>query len=135
MSTSALVLTLFIAWTLVLLVLMEVVRSYLVLSGRAKSNEFRPDNANLSPFLQRLARAHANCIEGLPVFGGLLLIAIATGRAGLTDSLAPWLLLARISQSITHLVSLSVFAVNIRFFFFFVQLAIAVYWTWALLVR
>ena len=135
MSTSALVLILFIAWTLVLLVLMEVVRSYLVLSGRAKSNEFRPDNANLSPFLQRLARAHANCIEGLPVFGGLLLIAIATGRAGLTDSLAPWLLLARISQSITHLVSLSVFAVNIRFFFFFVQLAIAVYWTWALLVR
>jgi len=114
---------------------MEVVRSYLVLSGRTKSNEFRPDNANLSPFLQRLARAHANCIEGLPVFGGLLLIAIATGRAGLTDSLAPWLLLARISQSITHLVSLSVFAVNIRFFFFFVQLAIAVYWTWALLVR
>ena len=57
MSTSALVLTLFIAWTLVLLVLMEVVRSYLVLSGRTKSNEFRPDNANLSPFLQRLARA------------------------------------------------------------------------------
>jgi len=135
MSTSALVLTLFIAWTLVLLVVMEVVRSYLVLSGRTKSNEFRPDNANLSPFLQRLARAHANCIEGLPVFGGLLLIAIATGRTGLTDSLAPWLLLARISQSITHLVSLSVFAVNIRFFFFFVQLAIAVYWTWALLVR
>ena len=135
MSTSALVLTLFIAWTLILLVLMEVVRSYLVLSGRTKSNEFRPDNANLSPFLQRLARAHANCIEGLPVFGGLLLIAIATGRTGLTDSLAPWLLLARISQSITHLVSLSVFAVNIRFFFFFVQLAIAVYWTWALLVR
>jgi len=114
---------------------MEVVRSYLVLSGRTKSNEFRPDNANLSPFLQRLARAHANCIEGLPVFGGLLLTAIATGRTGLTDSLAPWLLLARISQSITHLVSLSVFAVNIRFFFFFVQLAIAVYWTWALLVR
>ena len=135
MSTSALVLTFFIAWTLVLLVVMEVVRSYLVLSGRTKSNEFRPDNANLSPFLQRLARAHANCIEGLPVFGGLLLIAIATGRTGLTDSLAPWLLLARISQSITHLVSLSVFAVNIRFFFFFVQLAIAVYWTWALLVR
>ena len=135
MSTSALVLTLFIAWTLILLVVMEVVRSYLVLSGRTKSNEFRPDNANLSPFLQRLARAHANCIEGLPVFGGLLLIAIATGRTGLTDSLAPWLLLARISQSITHLVSLSVFAVNIRFFFFFVQLAIAVYWTWALLVR
>jgi hypothetical protein len=56
MSTSALVLTLFIAWALLLLVLMEVIRSYLVISGRTRSNEFKPDNANLSPFLQRLAR-------------------------------------------------------------------------------
>jgi uncharacterized MAPEG superfamily protein len=135
MSTSALVLTLFIAWALSLLVLMEVIRSYLVVSGRAKSNEFKPDNANLSPFLQRLARAHANCIESFPMIGGLLLVAIATSRTGLTDALAPWLLLARVAQSTTHLVSVSVLAVNLRFFFFSAQLAIAVYWTWALLAR
>ena len=135
MSTSAVVLTLFIAWSLLLLVLMEIIRSYLVVSGRAKSNEFKPDNTNLSPFLQRLARAHANCIESLPIAGGLLLVAIATGRTGVTDALAPWLLAARVAQSITHLVSLSVVAVNVRFSFFAVQLAIAIYWTWALLAR
>ncbi|MHA6203728.1 MAPEG family protein [Dyella soli] len=135
MSTSALVLTLFIAWALYLLVLMEAIRSYLVVSGRARSNEFKPDNANLSPFLQRLARAHANCIESLPVMGGLLLVAIATSRTEVTDTLAPWLLIARIAQSMTHLASLSVIAVNTRFAFFAVQLAIAVYWTWALLAR
>ena len=135
MSTSALVLTLFIAWALFLLVLMEIIRSYLVVSGQARSNEFKPDNANFSPFLQRLARAHANCIESLPVIGGLLVVAIVTGRTGLTDALAPWLLLARIAQSITHLVSLSVFAINVRFSFFVMQLAIAAYWTWALLAR
>ena len=28
-----------------------------------------PDNANLSPFMQRLARTHANCLEGLPIVG------------------------------------------------------------------
>ena len=133
MSKSALVLTLFIAWTLCLLVLMEGIRSYLVLSGRTRSNEFKPDNANLSPFLQRLARAHANCIESLPVVGGLLLVAIVTGRTGVTDALAPWLLLARMAQSITHLVSVSVLAVNVRFSFFAAQLAIAIYWTYALL--
>lgn len=133
MSKSALVLTLFIAWALFLLVLMEVIRSYLVVSGRTKSNEFKPDNANLSPFLQRLARAHANCVESLPVLGGLLLIAMVTGRTGVTDPLAPWLLLARMAQSITHLVSVSVVAVNVRFSFFAVQLAIAVYWIFALL--
>lgn len=135
MSTSALVLTLFIAWALFLLVLMEIIRSYLVVSGQAKSNEFTPDNANFSPFLQRLARAHANCIESLPVIGGLLVVAIVTGRTGITDTLAPWLLLARIAQTTTHLVSLSVFAINVRFSFFVMQLAIAVYWTWALLAR
>lgn len=135
MSTSALVLTLFIAWALFLLVLMESIRAYLVVTGQAKSNEFKPDNANLSPFLQRLARAHANCIESLPVIGGLLLVAIVTARTGLTDTLAPWLLLARIAQSSAHLLSLSVFAINVRFSFFVMQLAIAAYWTWALLAR
>lgn len=135
MSTSGLVLTFFISWTLFLLVLMEVVRSYLVITGRSRSNEFQPDNGNLSPFMQRLARAHANCIESLPVFGGLLVVALATGRSGITDPLAPWLLLARVAQSSIHLVSLSVIAVNARFTAFAVQIAIAVYWAWALLSR
>lgn len=134
MNTSALVLALFISWTLVLLVLMEVLRSHLVLTGRSRSNEFNPENSNLSPFMQRLARAHANCLEGLPVFGGLLLLALATGRSEVTDPLAPWLLGARIAQSSIHLASLSVMAVNARFAAFAVQVAIAVYWAWALVV-
>lgn len=71
MSSTAFVLTLLIARALLLLVLMEALRSHLVLTRRARSNEFEPDNSNISPFMQRLARAHANCVEGLPVFGGL----------------------------------------------------------------
>lgn len=134
MSKSALVLTLFISWTLLLLVLMEAVRSYRVVTGRSRSNEFRPDNSNLSPFMQRLARAHANCVESLPVFGGLLVVALVTGRAEITDALAPWLLGARVVQSCIHLASLSVVAVNARFTAFAVQMAIGVYWCWALLV-
>ena len=132
MTSSALILALFISWTLALLVLMEVLRSYLVLTRRSRSNEFNPENSNLSPFMQRLARAHANCLEGLPVFGGLLLLALATGRTDITDPLAPWLLAARIIQSSIHLASLSVMAVNARFTAFSVQVAIAVYWAWAL---
>jgi uncharacterized MAPEG superfamily protein len=135
MSTSAQVLALFIAWALFLLVMMEAVRSYLVLSGRTRSNEFKPDNSNLSPFMQRLARAHANCIESIPVYGGLLLLAIATGRHGVTDPLAPMLLAARVAQSTAHLVSLSVIAVNVRFAFFAAQMIIGAYWAWALLTR
>ena len=133
MTTSALVLTLFLAWTLLLLVIMEALRSYLVVTGRVRSNGFAPDNAGLSPFMQRIARAHANCIESLPVFGGLLLVAIVTGRAEITDALAPWLLGARIVQSGIHLASTSVIAVNARFTAFALQMGIGVYWVWKLL--
>jgi len=87
MSKSAFVLTLLVSWTLLLLVLMEVLRTYLVVTGRSRSNEFKPDNSNLSPFMQRLARVHANCVESLPVFGGLLVVALATGRPEITDTL------------------------------------------------
>jgi uncharacterized MAPEG superfamily protein len=135
MSTSALVLALFIAWTLLLLVVMEVLRSHLVVTGRLRSNEFDPENSKLSPFMQRLARAHANCLEGLPVFGGLLVVALIAGRSDVTDPLAPWLLVARIVQSGIHLASTSVAAVNARFTAFAVQMAIAIYWAWALIVR
>ncbi len=135
MSNSAVVLTLLIAWTLLLLVFMEALRSYLVLKGRVRSNEFKPDNSNISPFMQRLARAHANCVESLPVFGGLLVVALATGRAEATDALAPWLLGARIVQSSIHLASTSVVAVNARFTAFAVQMAIGVYWVWVLLAK
>jgi len=76
--------------------------------------------------MQRLARAHANCIEGLPIFGGLLVLALLTNRAGVSDPLAPWLLLARVVQSGAHLTSRSVLAVNVRFLAFLVQMLIAV---------
>ena len=133
MSTSALVLTLFIAWALLLLVVMEILRARLVVTGRVASNQFTPDNATISPFMQRLARAHLNCVESLPIFGGLLVVALLTGRTGATDPLAPWLLGARIVQSVIHLASTSNAAVNARFAAFVVQMAIALYWAWALL--
>jgi uncharacterized MAPEG superfamily protein len=121
------------AWTLFLLILMEALRGRLVFRKTVAANSFKPDNSNLSPFMQRLARAHANCVENLPVFGTLLLVAISTGRAGVTDPLAPWLLVVRVVQSCVHLASLSVAAVNVRFVAFAVQIAIAVYWAFALL--
>jgi uncharacterized MAPEG superfamily protein len=134
MNATAFALTGFIAWTLLLLVLMEGLRSQLVVTGRVRANGFQPDNANLSPFMQRLARAHANCLEGLPVFGGLMIVALITERSAVTDPLAPWLLAARLVQSVIHLVSLSATAVTLRFTAFAVQMAIGVYWALRLLV-
>lgn len=132
-SPSFIALLGFIAWTLLLLTLMELLRSRLVLQGKVAANGFRPDNSNLSPFMQRLARAHANCLEGLPVFGGLLLLALVSGSTAITDPLACVFLIARIVQSCLHLASLSSTAVTLRFTAFFVQIVIALYWCWQLL--
>lgn len=134
-NSSAAVLTLLILWALMLLVVMELLRARLVLAGSIAGPEFKPDNANLSPFMQRLARAQSNCVEGLPLFGGLLLVALVSNRSAVTDGLAPWLLLARLVQTSIHLASLGVVAVNLRFAAFVVQLVIALYWCWALLAR
>jgi uncharacterized MAPEG superfamily protein len=106
----------------------------MVLRGKVAANAFTPDNAGLSPFMQRLARAHANCVESLPVFGGLLLVAIATDRTTVTDPLAYLLLSARALQSLIHLASLSQLAVTTRFLAFAVQLGIALYWGFCLLL-
>lgn len=133
MNPTLTALTGFVAWSLFLLVLMEVIRSKLVVTKAVPANGFTPDNSNLSPFMQRLARAHANCVEGLPIFGGLMLIAVVAGRAYVTDPLAYALLCARIVQSVIHLCSLSSLAVTLRFAAFTVQLAIGVYWAGRLL--
>ncbi|MBK6630120.1 MAG: MAPEG family protein [Betaproteobacteria bacterium] len=133
MNATLIALTGFIAWTLFLLVLMELVRSKLVLTKVVPANGFQPDNANLSPFMRRLARAHANCLEGLPIFGGLMLIAVVAGQSAVTDPLAYLLLAARIVQSVIHLASLSPVAVTLRFMAFSVQMVIAAYWAFKLL--
>jgi uncharacterized MAPEG superfamily protein len=133
MSNTIYALTGFVAWALFLLLLMEGIRTGLVLTGTVAANGFSPENKGLSPFMQRLARANANCIEGLPIFGGLLAIAIMTSRTAITDPLALWFLGARILQSIIHLISTSSIAVSARFSAFALQMVIGIYWCWRLI--
>lgn len=132
-SPTSIALLGFIVWTLLLLVLMGVIRIQLVMRGKVRANGFTPDNANLSPFMQRLARAHANCLENLPLMGGLLLFALATNHTSITDSLAYLFLASRVAQSLVHLSSTSGKAVTLRFSAFAVQVAIGFYWAFKLL--
>lgn len=128
MTTSALALLGYVAWTLLLLLIMESHRTALVLSGRRQASGFRPDGTDISPFAHRVARAHANCYESFPIIGGLLLLGLVTRLHTVTDPLALWVLAARVAQSSVHLVSTSHFAVTVRFAFFAVQLLIAAWW-------
>lgn len=134
MSPTLIALTGFILWTLLLLTTMGLARTRLVMARQVPPNGFKPDNAGLSPFLQRLARAHMNCIEGLPIFGGLMLVAVASGQAAITDPLACVFLAARIAQSVIHLASTSNKAVMLRFVAFLTQVLIGLWWAVSLLL-
>jgi len=129
MSPSLSALLGYVAWMLVLLGVLATLRSALTLSGARPANAFDPGGADVSPFSGRLCRAHANCYEFFPVFGGLLVVAVLAQKTGVTDPLAHLALAARVAQSSVHLISTSVAAVTIRFGFFGAQFAIAVWWT------
>jgi uncharacterized MAPEG superfamily protein len=128
MSYSIIAVIGIIGWTFLLIFVNEIMRSWLVLSGRKDSGSFQPDGLDVSPFAHRLARAHANCYESFPLIGGVLLLAIAAGQTALTDPLALWLLAARVLQSSVHLASIARPAVIVRFTFFMIQLLIVGWW-------
>ena len=128
MSASALALIGYAAWTLLLVITIVTARSWMSLVGKRESYCFKPDGSDVSEGSVRLCRAHANCVENFPVFGAIVLVAIATGNSNITDSLALWVLAARVAQSVTHLISTSNLAITVRVTFFSVQLAIEVWW-------
>jgi len=118
----------YVVWMLVLLGVLAYLRTSLTLTGKRQPNSFDPSGIDVSPFSNRLCRAHANCYESFPILGGLLLLAIATNNTAITDGLAYYLIGARILQSSTQLASASNAAVQIRFAFFVVQIGIAIWW-------
>ncbi len=128
MNASIAAFLVYVVWMLVLLVVLAYIRVSLTLTGKRPPNSFDPSGADVSPFSNRLCRAHANCYESFPILGGLLLLAIATDNTAVTDGLAWYLVGARILQSVMHLASTGNIAVQARFAFFVVQLGIATWW-------
>ncbi len=128
MNLTALALTGYITWFLILLTSIVLIHTVLTLSGKRQANSFSPEGNDVSDFKLRLHRAHANTLEAMPYIGGLLLLTLATNTTQVTDQLALPLLYARILQSIVHLISTSNLAVMARFTFLSIQLAICFYW-------
>jgi uncharacterized MAPEG superfamily protein len=75
-----------------------------------------------SEFYQRLLRAHANCVENLPVFAALVLAHSLAGAAAPSIATAASLVLwGRVGQSLAHWTSTKALWVHVRFGFFAVQ--------------
>lgn len=125
MSIPLLVLLAFAGWTLaVLLGFIGTYRWSRILTGRAQLTDFRPDVPHGNELYRRAMRAHANCLESLPVYAAIVVVLTATGLSSpWLDALAVTILVARVFQSLTHiLLPETNRAVALRFSFFFLQL-------------
>ena len=115
----------FAAWTLALLMAtVGVYRWGNILFAKAAIASFRSDALEGAGWYQRGTRAHANCIENLPVFGAIVYLITAIGLEGpMVDALCIATLAARIVQSCVHISHEQTNAfVAVRFSFYSVQL-------------
>ena len=87
-----------------------------ILPGTVPIRSFRADQIEGAEWYRRAMRAHANCIENLPVFGAIV-FALYVGNisGGLVDK--------------TNAVA------SIRFAFFFVQIVAFLWLTWIVVTR
>ena len=129
LSPSAITLLGLVAWPLLLVFVIVNQRGLLVFAGRMSVNAFAPDGSNTpGTFAQRLVRAHANCLENLPLQAAVLLYAMHAGQTALTDPLACTLLGARLFQSLMHLISTAPVFVWLRFAGLLVHMLILAWW-------
>jgi uncharacterized MAPEG superfamily protein len=126
----------FALWTVLVLVLgVGVHRWSLILTGRAELKHFPGDEAHGPAFYRRAMRAHANCVENLPVFAAVVAASEWSGAgAPMLDGASVTVVAARVLQTITHLASGSNRAVAVRFAFFAIQLLCFV-WMGVLVVQ
>lgn len=116
----------FAAWTVALLLFtVGVYRWSHILTGRIPIRDFRADKIEGAEWYKRAMRAHANCIENLPVFGAIVFALYVSGVGGpIVNYLSIGILITRILQSLVHVCLFQTNTVaSVRFAFFFVQIA------------
>ncbi len=116
----------FAIWTLLTLVGgVGIYRWSRILTGRTAIADFSADNPTGSAFYRRAMRAHANCVENLPVFAAIVVaLAIPGTTHPALDVLPIVFLAARIAQTLVHLALPQTNpVVCVRFALFFTQVA------------
>src|SRR6185295_3273680 len=125
MTIPVAVLLAFAAWTLATLTAaIGWFRWSRILTGRAGIHEFEGDAGRPTGWSQRAHRAHANCLENLPLYTAVVVAISVSGAAHpALDALALVLIAARVGQTLTHIVfEPTARTVSIRFSFFLTQI-------------
>lgn len=126
----------FTLWTLaVLVVTVGVYRWTRILTRRVPITEFRHDAlAGHADWYRRAMRAHGNCVENLPVFGAVVLIAshLALDTTVL-DALALVFVAARACQTVVHVGFVeTTLSTSVCFTFFFAQVVAVIGMSWTI---
>jgi len=135
MNQTLIALSGFAAWTLILSFLLLNMRAYytFISSNKVALNDFSPDGSNTPGFGQRLTRAQLNCIEMLPAFAALVIVASISKQLDVMNSTVIYVLYARIAQSIIHMLSTNILAVIMRASFWGIQLILLLFYSYQLL--
>lgn len=115
----------FATWTILLLAsTIGMYRWILIFAGRVPVNGFSADQPEGADWYKRSMRAHANCIENLPVFGAIVFALYVSGTSGpMVDIASVCVLIARVMQSLVHVcLPQTSSVVGVRFSFLLVQL-------------
>ncbi|MEE2601612.1 MAPEG family protein [uncultured Alcanivorax sp.] len=132
--TGMTALLIYIVWTLILALSYATYRLPLVLTGKKAANHWERGNAVDDPaILVRAKAAHLNCLENLPLFAALVLVAAATSQSDTVNAVAGFIVAARIGQSLVHLIGTSFPLVFVRASLFLAQVALMLYLAVALM--
>lgn len=124
----------YIAWMLILAVAYAGPRIPLVLSGAKAVGSWERDQPPVDPpFLQRAKSAHMNCVENFPLFAAVVVIAALMNRIEVANTVAAYVLYARIAQSLVHISGTSFVQVMIRATCFLTQVGLIAYMVYRLL--
>jgi uncharacterized MAPEG superfamily protein len=127
---------LYATWTLLLPIFYAgTIRVPAIARGRKRADNWeRGRNNEDPPLFVRAKNAHANCIENFPIFAAVVVIAALLGKIAIADSLAAYVLYARLAQSIVHISGTSLPLIALRGAFYFVQIVLILYMIWRLLL-
>jgi uncharacterized MAPEG superfamily protein len=128
MNSLNLALIIFPLVTLLLVITIINLRGLQIFFKGRQVNSFTADGSDLSPMAQRLSRAHANCVENLPIFLAIVFASHLLEKNSLLLPLAGYFITARLIQVIVHICSTSQIAVWLRFLSYLAQIVIQVYW-------
>ncbi len=132
--TALIALILYALWAMFLVLSVGAVRVGQVVGGKASPTGFPAGVPHGPEPYWRLNRAHMNTVENLPIFATVVLTGWAANAISPAfNMLAVIVVSARAAQSLIHISSGSVHAVNLRFTAFTVQLLCQFWMAWLIL--